>query len=249
MDRLPVQIGKGGFSMVELQVPNKTVDEFVSAVKQVAATLSRYDDPEGVHLSVSPTVVRGLGGRIVRVDLDVTESTYWTLEKGADVQVQVTRETGRTWFLARSEGGTLHVKGSHCGPSRLSVLSNVLDGLRKVWPDLAYEVHLLRAWLDAECTKFQDPVCDEPPAQVVEAGDPGRPGLDRQELAYRLRAALRARELRAKGRTWREAAQALQWRYGSGPSGIKLLQDAEQRLRRLQSNDPDGLLSGLCGQT
>jgi len=76
-------------------------------------------------------------------------------------------------------------------------------------------------------------------------GEPGRPGLDRDELVYRLSAALRARELRAGGMTWAEAARELRWRYGHGAAGVKLLQDAEKRLCRLERSDPEGLLAEL----
>jgi hypothetical protein len=89
----------------------------------------------------------------------------------------------------------------------------------------------------------------EVPTRASQSQKGGRPGLEQEELVYRLKAALRARELRRSGKTWKEAAQELRWRYGWGQPGVKLLQDADQRLRRLESNDPDGLLTEVRART
>lgn len=72
----------------------------------------------------------------------------------------------------------------------------------------------------------------------------GRPGLSKPELIYRLARAQDAEELRAKDpqKTWKEIARDIHWYYGSGEPGVKLLEDARRRLKRLKSSDPDGLL-------
>ena len=76
----------------------------------------------------------------------------------------------------------------------------------------------------------------------------GRPGLEHDELVYRLAMAQEAEELRAKDSalTWKEIAREIGWRLGYQESGIKLLLDARYRLRRLQKSDPDGLLAEVA---
>ena len=80
--------------------------------------------------------------------------------------------------------------------------------------------------------------------QALQHSRGGRPGLIKEELIYRLARAQQAEEIRAKDhqKTWKEIAQEIKWRLGSGKPGVKLLEDARQRLKRLESFDPDGLL-------
>jgi hypothetical protein len=76
----------------------------------------------------------------------------------------------------------------------------------------------------------------------------GRPGLDREELIYRLAKAQEAEEIRREDPSmrWKEIAREVQWRPGTTKAGIKLLEDARQRLRRLQRDDPDNLLEEVA---
>jgi hypothetical protein len=73
----------------------------------------------------------------------------------------------------------------------------------------------------------------------------GRPGLDHDELIYRLAKAQEAEEMRLDNpdMTWKEIAKEIKWRHGISKAGIKLLEDARlSRLRRLKKSDPDHLL-------
>ena len=72
----------------------------------------------------------------------------------------------------------------------------------------------------------------------------GRLGLKRDELAYRIAAALEAEALKknAPSLTWKEIAKKIGWRLGTNASGVKLLEDARSRLKRLEKDDPDGIL-------
>ncbi len=72
---------------------------------------------------------------------------------------------------------------------------------------------------------------------------PGHPGLDQDELVYRLASAQEAEEIRAAtGMHWKEIAKKISWRCGTNSAGVKLLEDARKRLERLKKNDPDHLL-------
>ena len=68
----------------------------------------------------------------------------------------------------------------------------------------------------------------------------GHPGLDHDELIYRLAKAQEAEELKqtSKHMTWRWIAQEIKWNKGRDNAGLALLRDARQRLHRLAPGDP-----------
>ncbi len=68
-------------------------------------------------------------------------------------------------------------------------------------------------------------------------GKPGHPGLDHEELIYRLAKAQEAEELRASKPElhWWQIASQIGWRYGKKESGIKKLEDARKRLKQADS--------------
>jgi len=72
----------------------------------------------------------------------------------------------------------------------------------------------------------------------------GRPGLDDDELLYRLAKAQEAEEIRRADPEmwWKAVAKEINWRYGISERGLALLRDARKRLHRLEESDPDGLL-------
>jgi hypothetical protein len=78
---------------------------------------------------------------------------------------------------------------------------------------------------------------------------PGRPGLSRDELIYRLAKAQEGEQIKRDdpSMTWKEIALEIDWRMGAGKPGVKLLEDARKRLRRLEKHDPEGLLD-LVGE-
>jgi len=72
----------------------------------------------------------------------------------------------------------------------------------------------------------------------------GRPGLSRDVLIYRIAKALEAEEIKLRNpdMVWKEIAKEIKWRHGYNGAGVKLLEDARKRLKRLESSDPEGLL-------
>jgi hypothetical protein len=76
----------------------------------------------------------------------------------------------------------------------------------------------------------------------------GRPGLDHDELIYRLAKAQEAEEIkRANPDTWwKMVAKEINWRHGIGGPGLTLLRDARKRLRSLEQDDPGGLLQEVA---
>jgi hypothetical protein len=72
----------------------------------------------------------------------------------------------------------------------------------------------------------------------------GRPGLDHDELVYRLAKAQEAEEIRRADPEmwWKMVAKAINWRHGISGPGLTLLRDARRRLHSLEQNDPEGFL-------
>jgi len=69
----------------------------------------------------------------------------------------------------------------------------------------------------------------------------GHPGLDHDELIYRLAKAQEAEEIRrtrGSGTCWKEIAKEIGWDKGTGEQGLALLRDARQRLSKLEPDDP-----------
>jgi len=63
---------------------------------------------------------------------------------------------------------------------------------------------------------------------------PGNPGLDREEVIYRVIKAQEGEEIKQRkpDKTWKEIAREIGWRFGYNKSGVKLLEDARKRLER-----------------
>jgi len=72
----------------------------------------------------------------------------------------------------------------------------------------------------------------------------GRPGLDHDELIYRLAKAQEAEEIKRANPDmwWKMVAKEINWRHGISGPGLTLLRDARKRLCRLEEHDPGGLL-------
>jgi len=76
----------------------------------------------------------------------------------------------------------------------------------------------------------------------------GRPGLDHDELIYRLAKAQEAEEIRRADPEmwWKMVAKEINWRHGISGPGLTLLRDARKRLRSLEQADPGGLLQEVA---
>jgi hypothetical protein len=76
----------------------------------------------------------------------------------------------------------------------------------------------------------------------------GRPGLDHDELIYRLAKAQEAEEIKRADPDiwWKMVAKEINWRHGISAPGLTLLRDARKRLRRLEEGDPGGLLQEVA---
>lgn len=68
----------------------------------------------------------------------------------------------------------------------------------------------------------------------------GRPGLDHDELVYRLAKAQEGEELKRKSprEPWKWIAREIEWKLGADEPGLALLRDARLRLHRLEPDDP-----------
>ena len=75
-------------------------------------------------------------------------------------------------------------------------------------------------------------------------GKPGSPGLSRADLVKRLAMAHQAEEIKAKEpwKRWKEIADEIGWRFGSGRNGVKLLEYARDRLKRAIKEKDEKLL-------
>jgi hypothetical protein len=78
------------------------------------------------------------------------------------------------------------------------------------------------------------------PADDELSAPPGRPGLDHDELIYRLAKAQEGEELKRKSprEPWKWIAREVEWSPGADEPGLALLRDARLRLHRLRPDDP-----------
>ncbi len=78
------------------------------------------------------------------------------------------------------------------------------------------------------------------PADDELSAPPGRPGLDHDELIYRLAKAQEGEELKRKSprEPWKWIAREIEWKLGADEPGLALLRDARLRLHRLELDDP-----------
>jgi hypothetical protein len=76
----------------------------------------------------------------------------------------------------------------------------------------------------------------------------GRPGLDHDELIYRLAKAQQAEEIKRADPDmwWKMIAKEINWRHGIGGPGLTLLRDARKRLRSLEEEDPGRVLQEVA---
>jgi hypothetical protein len=76
----------------------------------------------------------------------------------------------------------------------------------------------------------------------------GRPGLDHDELIYRLAKAQEAEEIKRADpdQWWKMIAKEINWRHGISGPGLTLLRDARKRLRSLEEDDPGRLLQEVA---
>jgi hypothetical protein len=79
-------------------------------------------------------------------------------------------------------------------------------------------------------------------------GQGGRPGLDHDELIYRLAKAQEAEEIKRADpdKWWKMIAKEINWRHGISGPGLTLLRDARKRLRSLEVDDPGRLLQEVA---
>jgi hypothetical protein len=118
-----------------------------------------------------------------------------------------------------------------------SVLSLEQDSLVTAIPGLPTE----QGHTVATMRETQDEIGVTKRTEVQDVPRPGHPGLDHDELIYRLAKAQEGEELKQadKSTTWRWIAREIKWNKGSHNAGLALLRDARARLGRL---DPDDAL-------
>lgn len=152
------------------------------------------------------------------------------------------RSTGDNWL-----GDLISFDTVQLAPERLEVIAKynppavmsyavmtyfdgLLAAIEKRWPEAQMQVAIV--------------------ASVPEKQRPGgAPGLNREELVYRLAKAQEAEEIKRKcpELTWKEIVHIIDWaRGGTRESRIKLLEDARYRLGRLKKGDPEGLLDRVA---
>jgi hypothetical protein len=108
----------------------------------------------------------------------------------------------------------------------------------------------IQQWLDLR-KPIPNARIDEQVQLTKKPKPPGRPrgvGLSIEERIKRVAYAMWAEEIRAESESagdrlyWKEIAKMIGWPRGSNKAGVKLLEDARNRLSRLQDHDPDTIL-------
>jgi hypothetical protein len=104
----------------------------------------------------------------------------------------------------------------------------VVDHFNELWNLMLHE-------FGAEETQLSEPYTHGP-----NDWHGGHPGLDHDELIYRLTKAQEAEEIRHSdsSRPWKQIARDIQWNKGTCEAGLALLRNARYRLRRLKPGDP-----------
>ena len=114
-------------------------------------------------------------------------------------------------------------------------------------PDATYTVQPFARDIWRRTAHVMGMVFDAYLAETSKAGTKktGNPGLAEDEHLYRLSKAQEGEELKVSDArmTWKEIASQIGWRYGVTDSGIKLLEYARNDLKRLEQDDPEGLLA------
>lgn len=125
--------------------------------------------------------------------------------------------------------GTMEVVAQCHLPEAVDYFGALLAAIEELWP---------QAW-----AKTRSPVAIEKGQRAT-----GRPGLDHDELIYRLAKAQEAGEIRRADPEmwWKMVAKEINWRYGISDRGLALLRDARKRLRSLEENDPEGFLQEVA---
>jgi hypothetical protein len=125
--------------------------------------------------------------------------------------------------------GTVEVVAECHLPEAVEYFEALLAAMGERWP---------QAW-----AKARSPVGTDKRQRAT-----GRPGLDHDELIYRLAKAQEAEEIRRADPEmwWKMVAKEISWRHGISGPGLSLLRDARKRLWRLEKDDPGGLLQEVA---
>jgi hypothetical protein len=121
------------------------------------------------------------------------------------------------------------------GKTRLKIYASNFEERAHLWAYINILKEKMRSFDLIEETKTETwNTSNMQASSAPTIGHSGRPGLNREELIYRLTKAQEAEEIkhREPRKTWKEIAREIGWRYGSEPHGVKLLEDARHRLRR-----------------
>ena len=131
-------------------------------------------------------------------------------------------------YMEYKPGATTVVARCHL-PEAVDYFEALLAAMQERWPGAGAKIRTATAM-----GKRQRPA--------------GRPGLDQDELIYRLAKAQEAVEIRRADPEmwWKMVVKAINWRYGISGPGLSLLRDARKRLRSLEEDDPGGLLQAVA---
>lgn len=217
-----------------------TIDHFRALMQQLA-----IGHQEGWMSSNGERLVSGERRQTAQelVGLDPTSPFY---QKKHYKWVDVTPPTRGSWEV-RLVGGE-ETEG-YAGvevyerPGRIHV--DFLDGHRPHWLGVEYPP------IGSAFEEFCEMIVKEVRSLMLarEAHRGGHPGLDHDELVYRLAKAEEAEEIRSENpdMTWKEIAKDIDWRYGIDERGLALLRVARlSRLPRLKKDDPHGLLQQVA---
>ena len=156
------------------------------------------------------------------------------------------------WDLRKGLGNLKQILMEKYGFNNLDDLSSPVkppEGIDEKRAALVVFMHKnLRLSLQEELQKRLQPIDQLPGYLSSGTKAAGRKKLSEEELIDRLLKAQKAKEIKhAKPKkTWKEIAVEVNWKRGISPKvRVKLLQDARDRLVRLQENDPDGILEKM----
>jgi len=105
-------------------------------------------------------------------------------------------------------------------------------------------INSLLTWLTGRLRPAQTP-------GAPDAGVPGNPGLDRDQLVADLAMVIEGEALYGDGSglTWKEIAGMIGWPYGASESGLRQLRRRRSFKKALSERDPSGLLSEVRWQS